>query len=669
MVCKNVARAAGRATVPPLILMSVTIALGLTAALLAWSDGRVSTALPGAVPVACAVVGVVILHYRPGHPIGWLLITAGLSAAVVNAGTAYAWHAVAAGAGSLHGVQAVETIVNLAPLPALGLLVGLLPQIFPTGSAISPRWRPGIAAGWVFIVAGTIGNVFAVENIQDLPDVPNPAAIPAAQPVWNIVQLLALLALVTSVGYGLAALIVRWRRARGDQRQQLKWFVAGTLPVLPAVALHDEFPVVTGYLIAALLLLVPVTIGVAVLKYRLYDLDLVLGRILKYTALSACVAAVYLAIVLLLELVAGVGHGLVVQIGATIVAAGLFQPLRQRVQHAVDRLFYGDRARPYEVLTRLGAALEHAQAPDAALALVVNGVASALRVPYAAINLLVGDEVITTAQYGETTQSASRFPLTYQDDTVGQLIVAPRGHGEAFSAADHRLLTDLARQAGVVAHASQVTTALQQARLALVTAREEERRRLRRDLHDGLGPTLAGVTLGLTAARATIPAHPQAAADLIEQLSGQVEGAIQDIRRLVYGLRPPALDEYGLYRALQQHAATLEGTIAFTLTQPAGGLGDLPAAVDVAAYRIVTEAMTNVCRHAAATNCSVRVQRDQALQLTITDDGRGIRPGTAAGVGLTAMRERATELGGQLIITGTQPGTRIHAILPIPEVR
>lgn len=441
------------------------------------------------------------------------------------------------------------------------------------------------------------------------------------------------------------------------------------MPVLPAVALHDAFPVAAGYAIAALLVLLPVTIGVAVLKYRLYDLDLVLGRILKYTALSACVAAVYLAIVLLLQFVIGVGHGLVVQIGATIVAAMLFQPLRERVQFGVDRLFYGERARPYEVLTRLGAELEHAQAPDAALALVVNGVASALRAPYAAIALLAAGEVVATTQHGEAVEAATRFPMIYQDDMVGHLIVAPRGQGEAFSAADLRLLTDLARQAGVVAHASRVTTALQGARLALVTAREEERRRLRRDLHDGLGPALAGVTLGLAAAQAIIPRDPKAASDLIQQLSGQVEDAIQDIRRLVYGLRPPALDEYGLYRALQQHATTLEGAVAFTVTQPGDGLGDLPAAVEVAAYRIATEAMSNVCRHAAATTCSVRVHRDQALRLTITDDGRGIQPGTASGVGLTGMRERATELGGQLDITGSRPGTRVHAMLPIPEVR
>jgi signal transduction histidine kinase len=667
MITNTAPRAAGRATVPPLVLMSLTIALGLAATLLAWLDGRLPTALPGAVPVTFAVVGAVILHYRPGHPIGWLLIAGGLSAAVINAGDAYAWHAVV-GHAALHGVVAVEVIVNALPFPAIGFLVGLLPQIFPTGSAISPRWRPGIVAGWVFIVAGAIGNLFAVENIQDLPSVPNPAASPSAQPVSNILQLLALLGLVISVGYGVTGLIVRWRRASGDQRQQLKWFLAGALPVLPAVALHDAFPVAAGYAMAALLLLVPVTIGVAVLKYRLYDLDLVLGRILKYAALSACVAAVYLAIVLLLQFVVGVGHGLVVQIGATIVAAALFQPLRERVQYAVDRLFYGERARPYEVLTRLGAALERAQAPDAALALVVDGVATALRVPYAAINLLAGEDVVATTQHGESVAAAACFPMIYQDDTVGQLIVAPRGPGEAFSAADRRLLTDLARQAGVVAHASRVTTALQQARLALVTAREEERRRLRRDLHDGLGPALAGVTLGLTAAQAIIPRDPHSATDLIQKLSGQVEDSIKDIRRLVYGLRPPALDEYGLYRALQQHAATMEGTVAFTLTQPDDGLGDLPAAVEVAAYRIVTEAMTNVFRHAAATTCSVHVQRDQALRITICDDGRGIEPGTATGVGLTGMRERATELGGQLIVSGSRPGTRIHAVLPIPEV-
>jgi signal transduction histidine kinase len=263
--------------------------------------------------------------------------------------------------------------------------------------------------------------------------------------------------------------------------------------------------------------------------------------------------------------------------------------------------------------------------------------------------------------------------MVYQDETIGHLIVSPRSPGEEFGAADRRLLGDLARQAGIAAHAAQVTTALRQARLGLVTAREEERRRLRRDLHDGLGPALAGVTMGLHATRTTIGIDPGRAADMLGGIEKQVEDAVRDIRRLVYGLRPPALDEYGLYRAIQQYAANVEGQrtaagLTITVAAPERGLGELPAAVEVAAYRIATEAITNVSRHARATACHVRLELDGVLHVDVTDDGTGMSAGTPSGIGLAAMRERAAELGGELSVSSAGEGTRVWARLPIPEM-
>jgi signal transduction histidine kinase len=259
--------------------------------------------------------------------------------------------------------------------------------------------------------------------------------------------------------------------------------------------------------------------------------------------------------------------------------------------------------------------------------------------------------------------------MAYQDEIIGYLAVSRRSLGEDFSAADRRLLTDLARQAGLAAHASRVTTALQQARLALVTAREEDRRRLRRDLHDGLGPALAGVTLGPHAAQKIVATDPDRMVALLAGIESQVEDAVRDVRRLVYGLRPPALDEFGLRRALQQHAARIESEnkLSVIVESPDTGLGDLPAAVEVAAYRIATEAITNVSRHAFARTCRVRLDRDRELSLVVTDDGTGLLDGKPAGVGLTAMRERAAELGGHLSITSSSAGTTVSARLPIPE--
>ncbi|HEY1484640.1 MAG TPA: histidine kinase, partial [Micromonosporaceae bacterium] len=564
----------------------LTVVLSGLAATVAAVDDRVLDALPGLVTVAFAVVGAVILRHRIDNRIGWLLTSGAVPFAVLNAGTAYARH----DHGSLPGALAVAAVVNVMPLLGLGVLVAVLPQVFPTGAPVSPRWRPLLWTGWTFTVLGAVSNLFDAEQVQDLPGVQNPAAIGAVQPLVNTAQFVALLCLVVSVASGVAGLVVRWRRSRGDERQQLKWFLAGFVPVLVPIALHDAFPQVAGALIALLLTLVPVTIGVAVLRYRLYDLDVVVNRVLVYTLLSASTAVVYVAAVALAEAVAGWGHGLPVQIGATVLAAALFGPVRLRVQTAVDRLFYGDRARPYDALTRLGRALEHAPEPDATLTGIVESVADALRVPYAAIEFVLADEVVVAAEHGTAESEPVRFPMIYQDETIGHLAVCPRGTGETFSAADGRLLADLARQSGVAAHASRVTAALQQARLALITAREEERRRLRRDLHDGLGPALAGVTLGLHAAQATIPIDAGRAVALLADIETQVEDAVRDIRRLVYGLRPPAIDEYGLLRAIQQYASQL--SVVAAVQAPEVGLGDLPAAVEVAAYRIATEAMT-----------------------------------------------------------------------------
>ena len=293
----------------------------------------------------------------------------------------------------------------------------------------------------------------------------------------------------------------------------------------------------------------------------------------------------------------------------------------------------------------------------------------ALRVPYAAIEFVIGEDTVVAAEHGCMASAPTRFPMAYQGETIGYLAVSRRGPTEDFGVADRRLLADLARQAGVAAHASRVTTALQQARLALITAREEERRRLRRDLHDGLGPTLAGVTLGLHAAQSTVATDPDRTVTLLATLETQVEDAVSDVRRLVYGLRPPALDEFGLCRALQQHAVRIERDtqLSVTVEAPDAGLGDLPAAVEVAAYRIATEAITNVSRHAGARTCRVRLNRDSALLLVVTDDGIGLAAGTPAGVGLTAMRERAAELGGLLSISSSGVGTTVSARLPIPE--
>jgi signal transduction histidine kinase len=262
------------------------------------------------------------------------------------------------------------------------------------------------------------------------------------------------------------------------------------------------------------------------------------------------------------------------------------------------------------------------------------------------------------------------LPLTYGHEPVGELILGPRGRGEEFTPADRRLLADIARQVEVAVHAVQVTAALQHSRERLVSAREEERRRLRRDLHDGLGPALASQALALDAARKLLTTDPMAADALLADLTEHTKAAVEDIRRLVYGLRPPALDELGLVAALREQAERYSRADLEVMVEVPERLRPLSAAVDVAVYRIVQEALTNVARHAQATRAHVSLRLDgDHLEVEVLDDGRGILPEMRAGVGLTSMRERAMELGGSCLVEpATGGGTRLVARFPLSEV-
>jgi signal transduction histidine kinase len=415
----------------------------------------------------------------------------------------------------------------------------------------------------------------------------------------------------------------------------------------------------------------PIAIGIAVLRYRLYEVDILLSRAVLYGLLTAGMAGVYLAVVVIAHSLFEVpSRSLAVQVIATVLAASALWPLHDRAQRAVDRLFYGDRGVPYEALTRLGRRVEEAADPETALQSVVRTIADSLRLPYAALELRLGDGWSPAAAYGEAPAQVVAFALTFQRETVGRLLVGTRSRGQQLGPDDERLLADLARQAGPAAHAVALRRALDVSRAGLVTAREEERRRLRRDLHDGLGPTLAGLTLGLDTARARSASQPELQ-ELLGKLKAETQRAVADVRRIVYGLRPPTLDEFGLVGSLREEVGRLQyeaPSLTVSLDAPADGLADLPAAVEVACYRIVTEALTNVTRHAHATRCSVRLRLNHGLDVNICDDGVGLPEGWRAGVGIASMRERVTELGGDLVIEPSLPhGTRINAHLPARE--
>ena len=482
------------------------------------------------------------------------------------------------------------------------------------------------------------------------------------------------------------------------ERQQTKWIVFGMtlgaladlgsfLPAFVVPALEQPGPAHALYSVfseasLSLFLLVPLAIGFAVLRYRLWDIDIIINRTLVYGLLTACVIGLYVLVVALLGTLLSALGNLFISLLATGLVAALFHPLRARLQQAVNRLMFGERDDPYRILLRLGSRLEATLTPASVLPTIVETVAQALKLPYAAITWRQGMpecSPVVAASYGRAGkhQTLVRVPLVYRQEQVGELWLAPRSPGEGLTPADQRLLHDLARQVGVAVHAVRLTadlqrlaSDLQRSRERLVSAREEERRRLRRDLHDGLGPRLAGLTLKLETARNRL-AHDPLADTLLSDLIARTQEAVADIRLLVYALRPPALDELGLIPALQEQVVQYSDQdhreIHISLEAPEN-LPPLPAAVEVAIFRIAQEALTNAVRHSHASRCVVRLalhEQERLLELEIEDNGCGIAPVRSAGVGVASMRERAEELGGTCEVKQVHTGgTCVHVRLP-----
>ncbi len=533
--------------------------------------------------------------------------------------------------------------------------------LFPTGQFV-PRWTRWLALAWIVVQVPT----------SFFPD------SPLSEATWpSAVQALVLLGFFGSF---IVAQVHRYGwRSTPLERQQTKWVLLalGVLLLLivargpvGTLVLGGEAPplwlvLVVGNAFALATILVPLSIAAAILRYRLWEIDRLLNRSLVYGALIASIVGLYVLLVGALGVLFRSSENPLIAILATGLVALLFHPLRQRVQRGINRLMYGERDDPSAVLARLGQRLEATLAPEAVLPTIVQTVQDALRLPYVAIVLSQGETFEVAVSTGKPVQDTLSLPLVYQGETVGQFLVGARTPGEAFSAADRHVLHTIAYQAGAAVHTVRLTTALQRSRQHLVTAREEERRRLRRDLHDGLGPALATLALQAEAAHDLLPAEPEQSAAYLADLITQAHSALADIRRLVYALRPPALDALGLVGALKEQATQYARQDLAILVDAPECLPPLPAAVEVAAYRILQEALTNVVRHAQARTCTVSLHVNDALDLVVTDDGRGFPTDCHAGVGLPSMRERAAELGGTCQITSTPgQGTCLRVCLP-----
>jgi signal transduction histidine kinase len=477
-----------------------------------------------------------------------------------------------------------------------------------------------------------------------------------------IAVLISFLVAVVSLG-------LRWRRAGPQQRRLLSWTIFCTVSLVVALGLEVPATLSAAWVVAATAL--PAATLIAIVRYGLYDIDLIVHRSVLYGSLVLILTAVYIGAVLV-AVQPFPEQTLAVHAAGTAAAVLAAAPLRRILQRRLDRWLYGDRARPYDVLSRLGQSLEHFLPPADVFPTVAACAAEALKLPYVGVSLDTASGTRVLVEHGRSRGWPQvRLAMTHRGTVVGELVAEARSPEERLGRRERRLLGELARQAAPAAQSVQLEQDLLRARERLVRAREDERLRIRRDLHDGVGPSLAGVRMQVDVARQLLEGRDERAGDLLGRAVQNLTATAKEVRRVVDGLRPPALD-LGLLAALREVAARFSGP-AFTVeVVTEGELGPLPAAVEVAAYRIAAEAVTNTARHARARHCRIGLRRDAGahLALEIVDDGDGFGPSATAGCGTASMRERCAELGGTCRTTAVRPhGTRVFAGLPLTVPR
>jgi signal transduction histidine kinase len=554
-----------------------------------------------------------------------------------------------------------------------------VPAVFPDGRLPGPGWRwlawP-IAAGAACLFLGNVLSPTSNEN--RLAHWHSPLGLTGRYaPVTGALSAAGVLLAVAAAAGAIAGLVTRWRRGGPRVRQQLLLLALATFPpalVFLAILITNGVP---GWIFGAVLLPLPAAAAVAILHHGLYDLRRAAHRTLVWLTMSAAVVGIYAAVVITVAALVPDHHAWWPSALAAALAALVLIPLRDKLQHGVTRVVYGRWHEPYEVLAGLGERLEAAADIDRLLDAVVAELTTGLDLRD--VNVLDFDGTAVTgtgvAARGAAAVAISSVIAAAGPDTVSIPLLAygtPVGSltyrmpDRPMSAAEERLLHDLARQVGGALHSRLLREDLQHARERLVRAREEERRRLRRDLHDGIGPALAGLTLKTETARALLPPGSDSASRQLHDLSEEIRRTVVDVRRLVEGLRPPALDELGLAGACTQAIERLTAGAGLAVGVDArDDLPALPAAVEVAAYRIVVEAVTNTVRHSRARHCHVSMALTPAgLTVEVTDDGTGLLAAAQPGHGLAIMRERAEELGGTVTVRDGSPGVWVQARLP-----
>ncbi|NRQ39443.1 sensor histidine kinase [Nonomuraea sp. NN258] len=538
---------------------------------------------------------------------------------------------------------------------AVPVFAGVMPLLFPDGRLPSRRWRPLLYGNFALMIGHSLLLGLSPDvsfELNDLP-IPNPLGVEALGDLPYLAESWIGLPMITLSALGVLSLWFRHRAATPELRRQIAWYFYSMMIFTGYWLLSGGREGLWLTLRVTLAVLIPLSIIAAVLRYQLYGIKLILNRTLVYGALAVVGGLTYSALIWAADRVSG-DYGAVAGLAAAMATAAVFHPLRLRLQASVDRLFNVERD-PYKAADLLSRTVQQAEDPSEALADALSVVRAALGARGAAVQVY-GEPVVSFAD-GELGGRSREVELTWHGERVGRLSLAGARQGR-----ERQLV--MAKHLAELAHAVRLSTDLRDSHERINATRDEERRRLGRELHDGLGPTLTSVTMTLDEARRRLGRDPQAADRLLLRVREEMTSTLNSVRELVDGLRPPALDELGLAGALAELGRAPGPRVS---VEPHGPLDDLPPAVELAAYRIVQEALTNARRHARADRVAVTLRREpESLRVTVTDDGAGLPDTPSPGVGLTSMRERAAEIGGTCAIgPRAGGGTEVAAVLPI----
>ena len=615
---------------------------------------------------AVGTVGLVVAGHQPKNPLGWIYLAVWAGAGIMfGALSEFArWAAITDPA--TPGATLAAWIGNWVWVPIFVSLVTFPFLLFPDGHLPSPRWRPFARATVVLAVLWSIS--FALEG-HDYTDAlnrpsPNPYAIQGLVPFFDGARLVLGLLFIVVMGVAVASLVLRFRRGNGEEREQIKWLMfAGAATVIWfALPLNHGSGGWADFFQGFILALIPDSIGVAILKYHLYDIDLVLRKTLVFGVLAVFITLVYVAIVVGVGTAVGSsGNPVLSGIAAAIVALA-FQPVRRWGQRLANRLVYGKRATPYEVLSEFSSRLGEAYDPEDVLPRMARILADGTGSKRADVWLHVGETLRVAASWpdtGEPTHEVPAEPLPpglvpvrHRDELLGALSVQ-KAPGESLTANESKLVDDLAAQAGLVLRNVALTEQLRMrledlraSRQRLVGAQDEERRKLERNIHDGAQQQLVALAVKQRLAASLLGKDDERAGVMLAELQSETNAALEDLRDLARGIYPPLLADRGLTAALEAQARKA----ALPVTVDAVGIGRFPQDVEATVYFCTLEALTNVAKYAGATRATVRLSNGNGqLRFEVTDDGRGFdTTSTGYGTGLQGMADRIAAVGGEL---------------------